>query len=156
MTEQQQPPETPNTSGSNPSPTGGADWRELRRQEREARWHDRAERWGHRSGRGGLIWGGVLIVLGIVLFLQNRGILLPNNWWAVFILIPAFGSFVRAWDTYHDENRITRRVAGAAVGGTLLTVLALMFLLEFELTALWPVLLIVAGIALILTGFVPA
>lgn len=152
----QQPYETPKPPESNPSPTGGADWRELRRQEREARWRDRAERWGHRSGRAGLVWGAILIVLGIVLFLQNRGVPVLLNWWAFFILIPAFYSFMGAWDAYNAEGRLTRRAAGSAVGGTLLTVLALMFLFEIELSALWPILLIVAGIALILTGFVPA
>ena len=155
MTEQQQPPETQNTPGSNEPPMGRGDWREQRREQREARWHDRAERWRHRSGRSGLVWGGVLIVLGIVLFLQNKGIPVPLNWWANFILIPAFWSFVRAWDTYREESRLTRRGAGALVGGTLLTVLALVFLFNIEFNTLWPVLLIVAGLALLLTGFVP-
>ncbi|HET6846436.1 MAG TPA: hypothetical protein VFH29_06345, partial [Anaerolineales bacterium] len=110
----------------------------------------------HRSRRSGLVWGAILIVLGIVLFLQNRGVHVLLNWWAFFILIPAFYSFMGAWDAYRAQGRLTRRAAGAAVGGTLLTVLALMLLFETAFTALWPILLIVAGLALILTGFVPA
>lgn len=155
MTEQQQAPETPNTPGSNPPPMGRGDWREMRREEREARWRDRGDRWRHRSSRSGLVWGGILIVLGLVMFLQNRGIPVMLNWWVIFILIPAFWSFLGAWDTYREEHRLTRRAAGSLVGGTLLTVLALVLLFNFAFNSLWPILLIVAGIALILTGFIP-
>lgn len=150
MTEQNQTP------GSTPPPAGRGDWREQRRLERDARWEERAERWRHRSNRSGLVWGSVLILLGVIFFLQNSGIALTFNWWAIFIFIPAFWSFVRAWDGYREENRLNRRTAGALVGGTLLTVVALVFLFNLSFSWLWPLLLILGGAALIMTGLIPA
>ena len=155
MNEQQPTPEAKNSPASKPPPMSREEWRDQRHADREARWHDRAERWQHHRGRSSLVWGGILIVLGIVFYLQNAGILIAFNWWAVFILIPAFWSFIGAWDSYREQRRLTRRAAGAMVGGTLLTVLALMFLFNVAFTSLWPLLLIVGGVALILTGFVP-
>jgi UDP-N-acetylmuramyl pentapeptide phosphotransferase/UDP-N-acetylglucosamine-1-phosphate transferase len=155
MTEQQQTPESQNSPASNPPPTRRDEWRDRRRADREAHWQERAERWQHRRGRSSLVWGGILILLGIVFYLQNAGFLIAFNWWAVFILIPAFWSFIGAWDSFREQRRLTRRAAGAMVGGTLLTVLAVMFLFNMGFTPLWPLLLIVGGAALILTGFVP-
>jgi len=50
---------------------------------------------GH-GGSGGLIIGGALIVFGLIIMLQNMGLMYLQNWWALFILIPAFGSFAAA------------------------------------------------------------
>ena len=155
MTEQPQTPEPQGSPSSSTPPMSRDEWRERRHADREARWHERSERWHRHSGRSPLVWGVILILLGIVFFLQNSGIQIALNWWAVFILIPAFWSFVGAWDSYREQGRLTRRAAGAAVGGTLLTVLALVFLFNLGFSTLWPVLLIVGGLALILTGFVP-
>jgi hypothetical protein len=161
MEEPKQTPTPPREPGPSPTPSPGTptpeyrDWREQRRAEREARWEARSERWRRHGGRrSSLLWGCILILLGLVLFLQNAGIPLPLNWWAVFIFIPAFWSFVGAWDSYHDEGRLTRRAAAALVGGVLLSVLALVFLFNLAFSSLWPILLIVGGVALLLTGFV--
>jgi hypothetical protein len=77
------------------------------------------------------------------------------NWWALFILIPAFWAYVSAWDNYQDANRITRRVTGALILGLMLTALALIFLFNVAGGFLWPALLIVGGVALLLTAVVP-
>jgi hypothetical protein len=156
VNEQDQSPETDKSPGSSQPSMSRDEWREQRHAEREARWQGRAERWSRHSGRSGLVWGVILILLGIVFFLQNSGIAVALNWWAVFILIPAFWSFVRAWESYREHGRLTRRAASSAVGGTLLTVVALVFLFNIGFGTLWPLLLIAGGVALILTGFVPA
>ena len=142
----------PNPQPSTPPPAS-TDWREQRRAERMARHQERWER--HSSRRHGWIWGLILIFLGVALLLDNLGIPVLANWWAVFILIPAVWAFIGAWDIYHDNNRLTRRASISLTVGVLLTILAFVFLLNFAVGLSWPVLLIAGGVALLMTGLIP-
>jgi len=129
------------------------DWREQRRAERwarrEARWHRRA---GHPPG---WIGGAILILLGVVFLLQNMGIPFLANWWALFILIPAFWAFVAAWESYRNNGRLTRGGAGSLAGGALLAILALAFLLNLNVGLFWSLLLIAGGLVLLGTALLP-
>ena len=130
------------------------DWREQRRAER---WARREARWQRYAGRPyGWIGGAILILLGVVFLLQNMGIPFPANWWALFILIPAFWAFVAVWESYRDNGRLTRGGTGSLAGGGLLTILALVFLLNVNVGLFWPVLLIVGGLVLLGTALLPA
>jgi hypothetical protein len=148
-----------NSPNPNPTPTPNTpppvapDWREQRRAERAA---VRQERWQrHGSRRNGWIWGVILILLGMILLLQNMGFQYVTNWWALFILIPAFWAYVGAWDVIQANGRLTRRAASSLTVGILLTILALVFLFNLAFGLLWPVLLIAGGLALVLAGLLP-
>ena len=142
--------QTPNPNPSTPPPTYH-DWREQRHAERMAR---REARWQRHGGRPyGWLGGAFLILLGVIILLQNMGIRFLANWWALFILLPAFWAFVGAWNIYQENGRITQGVASPLTIGILLTILALSFLLNLEFGLFWPVLLIVGGLVLLLTGF---
>lgn len=146
----QNPAPNPQPSAPPPAPT---DWRTQRHAEHMAR---REERWQrHGSRRHGWIWGIILVILGVVLLLENLGMRFLENWWALFILIPAFWAYVGAWDVYQDNNRLTRRAASALTLGILLTVVAFVFLLNVAVGVYWPVLLIAGGLALLMTGLIP-
>jgi hypothetical protein len=144
---------TPNPNPSTPPPVY-RDWREQRRAERMARHEARWQRpaWRH----SGLLGGAILILLGVVFLLRNLGIPFLDNWWALFILIPAFWFYVGAWDNYQDSGRFTRRAATSLTMGILFTLLALVFLFGLALGPFWPLLLIVAGLVLLGTTFLPA
>jgi cation transport ATPase len=142
----------PNPQPSTPAPEYH-DWREQRHAERMARREARWQR--HGSRRHGWIWGIILVILGVALLLENLGIRFLENWWALFILIPAFWAYVGAWDIYQDNNRLTRRGASALTVAILLTVLAFVFLLNVAVGVYWPVLLIAGGLALLMTGLIP-
>jgi hypothetical protein len=112
--------------------------------------------WQRRARRPyGWIGGAVLILLGVVFLLEEMGIPFLANWWALFILIPAGWAFVTAWGSYQKDGRLTRGGAGSLVGGALLTLLALVFLLNLDFDLFWPLLLIAGGLALLGTTLWP-
>ena len=99
------------------------------------------------------IGGAVLIVLGLVFLLQNITGFELRNWWAIFILIPAFGMFARTYRDYQDTGRLTAAGRGPLIGGLVLTFIAAAFLFSLDFGNLWPVFLILGGIALLLNAF---
>ncbi len=107
----------------------------------------------HRANHGGAwIGGAVMIVLGVIFLLQNMGMPMLDNWWAVFILIPAFGSFSAAWNMYHNRgSQATGAVISSIVLGVFLTVLALTFFFDLDLSKIGPIALILLGVG-VLTG----
>jgi hypothetical protein len=137
------PPATSVTEQDQPS------WRD----ERHAR---RAER---RAARGSnstpWIGGIILIALGVIFLLQNvRGFYL-NNWWALFILIPALGSFADAWNAYRQQGRVSRRARGAFISGCVFSLVTATFLFNWRWDVVLPVLLIVWGVSLLLNSLLP-
>jgi cation transport ATPase len=149
------PPVGSSTSGAsgNPPPASYHDWREQRRSER---WARREARWQRHAGRHtGWFAGVLLIALGVILLMEQMKIPFFVNWWALFILIPAFWAYVAAFDSYQDANRLTRRVASSLTVAVLLTILALIFLLNLAAGFFWPALLILGGLALVGTALMP-
>jgi hypothetical protein len=101
------------------------------------------------------IWGIVLIVLGGVFLLQNITPFRLVNWWAVFILIPAAGSFASAWRRYKDDGRLSSGARGALFGGLIFSVVAAIFLFNLDLGQLWPIFIIAAGLAVMVNSLLP-
>ncbi len=131
-------------------------------QPEEQQEQDRA--WGreryrrYRRGRhwtSPWLWGLILIVAGIVSLVESMGVNVPalQNWWALFILIPAIDSFVRGGRAYADNgHRINGLVTGLFIGGLAMTMVALTFLLGLSWTLMLPILLILAGLGVLLTA----
>ena len=120
-------------------------WREQRREERRA-----------RRGKNSWIGGAVLILIGVVLLLQNFGGMALQNWWALFILIPALGAFANAWRTYQEAGgHLTGAARSSLLGGFILTMVAAIFLFNLNWTLLGPILLILAGIGIFVNVILP-
>lgn len=99
----------------------------------------------------GWVPGLVLIALGVVFLLNNFfDIRLINNWWALFILIPAFINLNNAWSRYRAAGRWSEAAIGALTGGMLLGAVALIFLFGLSWGMFWPVLLIILGMSILL------
>ncbi len=134
------------TNTNTPTP----DWREMRRQERAQR---RAER---RSGGGAWIVGAVLVAVGAILMMQNLYGLTFNNWWALFILIPAVGCLAAAWRTFQNNGSVFTwtLLVPLAIGLVLLAVTAT-FLFDYVVnwSIVVPVLLIGFGVVVLLANF---
>ncbi len=138
-------------AGSAPPPADyvpGYDGRAQRVAERKQRLA--ARRAQRRSGGGGWVVGVVLIILGVVFLAQNAGVPLLNNWWALFILIPALGAFESAWMLYRRQGQWTSAATGPLIGGAILTVVAASFLFGWDLGLLFPFFLIIGGAAMLL------
>lgn len=89
-----------------------------------------------------------MIVLGLVLLLRDLGItsVALDNWWALFILIPAVGAFSRAWNAYQVHDRLTPYARRSLMTGCILIVVIVVFLFDIDWRFALPVLLILAGI----------
>jgi hypothetical protein len=116
----------------------------------------RREEW--RRSRGGDPWmaGVILILIGVAFLMQNLTGLYINKWWTVFILIPAFRSFNRAWHAMQDaEGRLTSRARSAFIGGLVLTAVAAILFFSLDWIIFGPILLIVVGAAILLNVILP-
>ncbi len=122
-------------------------WRDERRARREER----------RAAGGGFVGALVLIAIGCAFLFKNMGFIdFGDNWWALFILIPAFGSFATAYAVYVNAGgRLTAAARGSLFGGLMLTFLACIFLFNLNFAMLWPVLIILAGLGALLNGLLP-
>ena len=105
----------------------------------------------NRENRSAWVGGAVLVAVGALLMLQNFGITTFTNWWALFILIPAAGAFGNAWNTYRaNDGHLTAGARGSLIGGVIMTLVAAAFLFNLNWSLIWPLFLILAGVAALL------
>ncbi|MFN8596336.1 MAG: hypothetical protein U0559_09170 [Anaerolineae bacterium] len=96
----------------------------------------------------------VLIGLGVIFLLQNFNVLNIGNWWALFILLGTAGAWGSAWRIYQNNGqRITPAVTGAFIGGLFPLAVALIFLFNMNWGVVWPIFLVIAGIAVLARSF---
>ena len=114
-----------------------SDRREERRQQREER---RANRYENNW-----IAGVILVALGILFLFRNMGFDVLDNWWALFILIPALGSLANAWRAYQADGRLSGAAQGSLFIGLILLGLAAAFLFDVNLSIIGPLFIMAAG-----------
>ncbi|MGH2582544.1 MAG: hypothetical protein ACRDFQ_06575 [Anaerolineales bacterium] len=102
------------------------------------------------GGRRPWMPGIILILIGTIFLLRNLTGFELENWWALFILIPALGNFTRAVGLYRSSGQIDRGVRARLFWGLLLTTLSISFLLNLDVGFFWPVFVILAGLGLLL------
>lgn len=100
--------------------------------------------------------GIILILVGVVLLVNNTTNFRLDNWWALFILIPALTAFARFWRRYQEDGRFNADARGSLIGGFVLLFIAAIFLFNLNFGALWPVFLILGGIALLINAILPS
>lgn len=104
--------------------------------------------------RSGAWWGLLLIFAGVIIFAQQAGWLGPRyNWWALFILIPAFGSLTGAFYAFQHSGKFNAAVRSGLGSGLIILTVALMFLFGLDWSKFWPLMVIVPGFAILLGGF---
>lgn len=100
----------------------------------------------------GWVPGLILIGLGAFFLLNNFTDFELQNWWALFILIPAFGSFGNFWRIYRNQGRINSDARGSLIGSMILFFIAAIFLFGWDWGVVWPVFLVIGGIGALLSG----
>jgi hypothetical protein len=103
--------------------------------------------------RGDNRWLGGVVLIGIGLYLLLGNIFsfaLFGNWWAIFILIPAFYSFQRAWQAYKLDGTVSRKVRSNLIGGMMIGAVGVIFLFGLNFGRWWPAFLIIAGFGILL------
>lgn len=101
------------------------------------------------------IWGAALVILGIIFLLRNTGIYDLDNWWALFILIPAVGAFSNGWNAYRNEGRLSIHARGSLLTGFIMLMLAAIFLFNLNWAIYAPALILMAGIFLLVNALLP-
>jgi hypothetical protein len=105
------------------------------------------------GGRWSNSWFGVaLIGLGLLFLVQNYLGYELHNWWALFFMIPAIGSFGAAYSLWREGNATA--VAGSLTMGVLFTAVAAIFLLSLPWRSVWPVFIILAGLGMLLPNLI--
>ena len=97
--------------------------------------------------------GLILIGLGVFFLINNITGFTLHNWWALFILIPAFGSFSSGVRELRAEGEFTREVWGAFFGGFVMSMIAAAFLFNLNWGLIWPVFLVLGGVGIFLTAW---
>jgi drug/metabolite transporter (DMT)-like permease len=101
-------------------------------------------------GPGALIAAVILIAIGVVFLFQHLGYTIPGNWWSLFLLIPAIASLATAWRIYErNGRRYTPAMTGSLIAAAVLIALTAIFLFGIDVNwgLVWPVILIVLGLA---------
>ena len=116
----------------------------------------RFERRARSRGRDSWLVGVILILAGVIFLLQNMTSYYLNNWWALFILIPAFGSISRGWQEVQDAGgKVSLHARSNFIGGVVLTTVAAILLFNLDWAIFGPFLLIAAGAAMLLSSVLP-
>lgn len=96
--------------------------------------------------------GAILIGIGAFFLINNFTNFHLNNWWALFILIPAFGSLGNFMRAYRKDGRLNGEARGSLIGSLILFFIASIFLFELDWGTVWPVFLIIGGFGALLSG----
>jgi hypothetical protein len=114
-----------------------------RMQRRMARWEGRR----HRSGAGGIVIGGLIVAVGLMILLDNMGIVRFHDVWRYWpVLLIVFG-----------VSRILESHAPAGyIWGGVVTLAGALLLLDnldivvFDFNLIWPLLIIAFGLSMLL------
>ena len=98
------------------------------------------------------IAGVAIIAVGVIFLLGNFTNFHLDNWWALFILIPGLMTFANAWRARQEDGHWSKRARGSIIGGLAITLVALIFLFNLDWGKIWPVFLILGGVAALLGG----
>lgn len=97
-------------------------------------------------------FGIILILLGFIFLAQQFGDFSFHNWWALFILIPAFSAFGSAYGIWRKTGRFNFAVWSTFYGGLFPLLVALIFLFDLEWSVYWPLFIILPGFGMLISG----
>jgi Flp pilus assembly protein TadB len=96
--------------------------------------------------------GIILIGIGTVLFLVNVLGVTLENWWALFLLIPAAIKLGETIETVRRNGRFNDHARSKLTGSLILGFIGCIFLFGWDWGVVWPVFLIIAGFSALISG----
>lgn len=100
---------------------------------------------------GSVIMAVIFIVVGVGLIVSNITGFSFVNWWVLFMLIPVAFFAQNIYRDYQVNGRLTSASTGSIIAGLAISLTAATFLFEaITWSAIWPIGLIFAGIAMFL------
>ena len=108
---------------------------------------------GNKGFSGSILPGLLLIFIGFVFLLTNLTGFRLDNWWAVFILIPAFNNFSTGLAKYRDRGVLDQAVRGSLFSALFFVLLSIAFLIDLDFGVIWPVFIILAGLGILVRAF---
>lgn len=100
---------------------------------------------------GSVIMAVIFIVVGVGLIVSNITGFSFVNWWVLFMLIPVSFFAQNIYRDYQVNGRLTSASTGSIIAGLAISLTAATFLFEaITWSAIWPIGLIFAGIAMFL------
>jgi uncharacterized Zn finger protein (UPF0148 family) len=121
-------------------------YKEWKRQQKQ----ERMEKGGTGFTIGPIVGGAILIWLGISFYLEQIKYFASGNWWAFFIAGLGFIIMLQGVLLY---SRLHRAVIGPFLAGGILVLIGVAFFYS-SFGNLWPLLLVVIGIAIVASAFV--
>ena len=107
------------------------------------RWHSR-----YTQISSGIMGGLVLLVLGVFLFLANQGVITWDRWWQYFIIGLGGVFIIDCIIRYIADGRFF--FSGRLTAGLILIGVGIVFI--YDVSVLWPVITIVVGLSVLLSG----
>ena len=107
-----------------------------------------------KSSSDTLVFGVLLIILGVAFFFGRFSGLLLRNWWAWFILVPALMKLVSGLRLVETKRGMTSAAASMVSGSLFMILLGSMFLFGLSWTLFWPFALIFMGLNGVMWAFV--
>jgi hypothetical protein len=106
-----------------------------------------------RGGPSGSIWGALILIgLGLIFLFRQMGVVVLENWWALFILIPAVGAFGSAIRMAQVAGRLHYGVWSTFYGGLFPLLVAVMFLFDLDWAVYWPLFVVLGGFGMLTGG----
>lgn len=103
-----------------------------------------------RQGPRSVLPGLLLIALGIFFLANQFTDFQLDNWWALFILIPAVNNFSSALGSFRQSGRFGRRERSGFFWALFFTLLSAAFIFNLDFALIWPAFLILAGFGVLL------
>lgn len=110
----------------------------------------------NNKGFSSNLWIGLIFIIGGAIVLLNQMDILSFelNWWALFILFPAFGALTGAYNRYRSTNDLFEMgVMIPTLVGLFMLLLSVSLLLgdaiNMNLRVYWPIILIILGLGMI-------
>ena len=90
--------------------------------------------------------GLIMIAIGVIFLINQYTSIRINNWWAIFILIPALFNWYKAYKIVQETGAFTQGAVQTLLASLFPLFIAAIFFFDMDWGKVWPVFIILGGI----------